>query len=137
VLTVKDGYCRLCWQQARYESKTAGGFPRGAVTVLDVGGVIRRHQLFFDRMKLRRPKSPTRKYDRRGAPRRPPPAPACRPAPGPVQLRLFDAARDVTRFDERNQTAPDNPWLVWAVSPTASAKRAGGAAGSVSPSGAG
>jgi hypothetical protein len=41
VLTVNDGYCRLCWQQARYESKTAGGFPRGAVTVLDVGGVIR------------------------------------------------------------------------------------------------
>lgn len=115
VLAVKDGYCRLCWQQARYESKTAGGLSRGAVTVLEAGGVIRRHQLFFDRMKLRCPKPPTRKYDQRGAPRKPPPAPACRPAPGPVQRRLFDAARDFTRFDEEDQAAPDNPWLVCAV----------------------
>jgi predicted amidophosphoribosyltransferase len=33
-LAVKDGYCRLCWQQARYQSKLAGGLPRGAVSVL-------------------------------------------------------------------------------------------------------
>jgi len=25
ILAVKDGYCRLCWQQARYQSRLAGG----------------------------------------------------------------------------------------------------------------
>ena len=32
ILAVKDGYCRLCWQQARYQSRLAGGLPRGAVS---------------------------------------------------------------------------------------------------------
>jgi hypothetical protein len=62
VLALKRGHCRLCWQQAAYESKTVGGLPRGAVSVLESGRPLRYHQLFFDRMKLRRPESPARKY---------------------------------------------------------------------------
>lgn len=115
VLAVKDGHCRLCWQQARRESQAAGGLPRGAVTVLVAGGRLGGHQLFFDRMQVRRPAPVIRTHERRGAPRKPPPAPACRPAPGPVQLILFDAPRDFTRFDEREHPDRDNPWLVWAI----------------------
>jgi hypothetical protein len=40
-LAVKDGHCRLCWQQARYEAKLAGGLPRGAVSVLETGERLR------------------------------------------------------------------------------------------------
>lgn len=117
VLAVKEGYCRLCWQQARYESKAAGGLPRGAVTVLAAGGRFRSHQLFFDRMQVRRPSSPFHQHGRRGAPRKPPPAPTCSPAPGQVQVqpRLFDFPRDFTRFDEHVNANPENPWLLWAV----------------------
>ena len=50
---MKDGYCRLCWQHARHESKAVGGLARGAVSVLEAGGKLYGHQLFFDRMKLR------------------------------------------------------------------------------------
>jgi hypothetical protein len=52
---------RLRWQQARYQSKTAGGLPRGAVSVLQDFGRLPWHQLFFDRMQLRRPDSPVRR----------------------------------------------------------------------------
>jgi len=115
VLAVKDGSCRLCWTQARYQAHAAGGLARGAVSVLESSPTLRHHQLFFDRMKLRRPQGPVRRHDRRGAPRKPPPAPACRPAPGPVQRRLFDARPDYPRFDEAAHAEPGNPWLVWAV----------------------
>ena len=54
MLTVKDGYCRLCWQQARYEAQLAGGLKRGAVGVLAAAGTLECHQLFFDRMQVRR-----------------------------------------------------------------------------------
>jgi integrase len=114
-LAVKDGYCRLCWQQARYQSRLAGGLPRGAVSVLEDGRRLPWHQLFFDRMQLRRPERPVRKYDRRGAPAKPPPAPAGRPAGRWVQPRLFDAWRDFTRFDEDADADPGNPWLAWGL----------------------
>jgi hypothetical protein len=113
VLAVKAGFCRLCWRQASLESMDAGGLPRGAVTVLEPGLRLGHHQLFFDRMKLRRPHSPVRQYDRRGRPPKPVPSPAPRPAFVGMQLRLFQAARDFTRFDERQHSEPVNPWLVW------------------------
>jgi hypothetical protein len=75
-LAVKDGYCRLCWQQARYQARLAGGLPRGAVSVLEGGGRLPYHQLFFDRMQVRRPDGPVHQYGRRGAPPKPP-ASAC------------------------------------------------------------
>jgi integrase len=116
VLALKRDYCRLCWQQAAYESKAAGGLPRGAVSVLESGGPRHGHQLFFDRMKLRRPASPAPKYGhRRGGPPKPPPAPAGRPPVRRVQLRLFEVARDFTRFDESTSIDHLNPWLRWAI----------------------
>jgi hypothetical protein len=115
-LALKRGYCRLCWQQAAYESKSVGGLPRGAVTVLESGGPLRHHQLFFDRMKLRRPASPAGKYGRRrGMPPKPPPAPAARPPVRWVQPRLFEVHRDFTRFDESTGVDLTNPWLTWAI----------------------
>jgi len=115
LLALKDGHCRLCWQQARHESKLAGGLPRGAVSVLEAGEKVRHHQLFFDRMKGRRAESPVRQYDRRGAPRKPPPAPAARPAVRWIQPRLFEARRDFAGFDENDDTDLSNPWLTWAI----------------------
>jgi hypothetical protein len=116
VLALKRGYCRLCWQQAAYESKTAGGLPRCAVTVLESGRPLRHHQLFFDRMKLRRPESPARKYGRRrGMPPKPPPTPTARPPVRWVQPRLFETHRDFTRFDESTGVDLTNPWLTWAI----------------------
>jgi hypothetical protein len=98
------------------ESKTVGGLPRGAVSVLESGAPLRYHQLFFDRMKLRRPESPARTYGRRrGMPPKPPPPPAARPQSRWVQPRLFEAHRDFTRFDESTDVDLTNPWLTWAI----------------------
>jgi len=115
ILAVKDGYCRLCWQQARYQSRLAGGLPRGAVSVLQDSDRLHHHQLFFDRMQLRRPHGPVRQHGRRGSPAKPPPAPARRPAFRWVQARLFEAWRDFTRFDEDAGADHGNPWLAWAL----------------------
>ncbi len=114
MLAVKDGHCRLCWQQARRESQLAGGLPRGAVTVLEAG-TLRCHQLFFDRMKGRRAARPARQYGRRGAPRTPPPAAASCPAVQWLQPGLFETGKDFTRFDEDNDADLQNPWLIWAI----------------------
>jgi hypothetical protein len=114
VLAVKDGHCRLCWQQARRESQLAGGLPRGAVTVLEAG-TLRCHQLFFDRMKGRRAEGPARQYSRRGAPRKQPPVPAWCPAVRWLQPRLFETGKDFTRFDEDTGADLHNPWLIWAI----------------------
>ncbi len=114
-LAVKDGHCRLCWQQARHEAKLAGGLPRGAVSVLQAGERLRQHQLFFDRMKGRRPESPVHQHGRRGAPRKPPPAPAVRPACRWIQPGLFEARRDFTRVDESTHADLGNPWLTWGL----------------------
>ncbi len=115
ILAVKDGYCRLCWQQARYQSRLAGGLPRGAVSVLECGGRLPWHQLFFDRMQLRRPEGPVHQHGRRGAPVKPPPAPAGRPALRWVQPRLFEAWRDFTRFDEDEDADLGDPWVAWGL----------------------
>ena len=114
-LAVKDGYCRLCWQQARYQSRLAGGLPRGAVSVLQDGDRLHWHQLFFDRMQLRRPHSPVHQRGRRGSPAKPPPAPAGRPAFRWVQARLFEARRDFTRFDEDAAADLGSPWVAWGL----------------------
>ena len=114
VMALKDGCCRLCWRQASLEANSVGGLPRGAVTVLESGRRLAQHQLFFDRMKLRRAEPPVRIHDRRGRPRNPPPAPAVRPAILWTQPRLFDTRPDFTRFDERVHADLANPWLLWA-----------------------
>jgi hypothetical protein len=71
--------------------------------------------LFFDRMQLRRPHGRVRQHGRRGAPPKPPPFPAGRPAFRWVQPRLFEARRDFTRFDEDADTDLGNPWLAWGL----------------------
>lgn len=113
-LAVKDEHCRLCWQQARLEAKLVGGLKRGAVTVLQAGN-LEHHQLFFDRMKGRRSRSPPRRYDRRGAPTKPAPAPVVRPGLGWMQPGLFETRRDFTCFNERTDPDLNNPWLTWAI----------------------
>jgi integrase len=115
ILAVRDGYCRLCWQQARCQSRLAGGLPRGAVSVLQDGDRLHWHQLFFDRMQLRRPGSPARRHGRRGSPPKPPPEPAGRPAFRWIQPRLFEAWRDFTRFGEDADADLGNPWLAWGL----------------------
>jgi integrase len=114
-LAVKDGHCRLCWQQARYQARLASGLPRCAVSVLEGGQRLRYHQLFFDRMQVRRPDGPVHQHGRRGAPPKPPPALAERPACRWIQARLFETRRDFTRFDERADADPGNPWLAWGL----------------------
>ncbi|MGH3123214.1 MAG: tyrosine-type recombinase/integrase [Streptosporangiaceae bacterium] len=116
VLAVKDGYCRLCWQQAEAESKAAGGLPRGPISALAAhpGGTLSCHQLFFDRMKRRQhrrvPEAPQKQ------PGSMPPPPAGRPAAGSVQLTLFPVRRDLTRVSPDDYgTGPGSPWLAWAL----------------------
>jgi hypothetical protein len=66
-------------------------------------------------MQVRRPDGPVHRPGRRGAPPKPPPAPAARPACRWVQARLFEARRDFTRFDEHTDADPANPWLAWGL----------------------
>ena len=66
-------------------------------------------------MKGRRAEGPARHYDRRGAPRKPPPAPASCPAVRWLQPGLFETGKDFTRFDEDNDADLQNPWLTWAI----------------------
>jgi integrase len=116
VLAVKNGYCRLCWCQAAAESKAAGGLPHGAISALEMHPAgLAYHQLFFHSLKLRRSGSPDSGPGGRGGPTRTSPRPASRPPAGHVQLRLFEARRDLTRFDERRDADLTSPWLAWAL----------------------
>jgi integrase len=116
---VRNQYCRLCWAQARILARESGRPLHSAgATAVHFLRQVRHHQLFFANMQSTRgaATSPPRKYDRRGAPRKPPPAPAGRPAVRWVQPFLFDdLRRDYTRFDERTDANPDNPWLAWGL----------------------
>jgi hypothetical protein len=111
----RDGHCQLCWQQARYQARLAErpAARRGLSRQGD--GRLPYHQLFFDRMQVRRRYGPVHKHGRRGTPPKPPPAPAGRPACRWVQARLFEASRDFTRFDESTGADPGNPWLAWGL----------------------
>ena len=115
VLAIKNGYCRLCWQQADAEAKAGGGLPRGAISALALHpGGLAFHQLFFDRMKHRRsPPAPA------GPPQEPagplPPPPPGRPAASGLQLALFQVRRDLTRSGTAGGTGPGSPWLAWGL----------------------
>lgn len=118
VLTVRKRYCRLCWCQAGAEAKAAGRrqMRRGAVSALaSHPDGFAHHQLFFAYPRLRRPRRQPRKQDRRGGLPAPPPPAASRPSSDRLQLVLFEAARDFTRFDEQRHAESDNPWLAWAL----------------------
>ncbi len=87
---------------------------KGQVTVLEPFlREIRHHQLSFADMQrwgARVPGRPAGKQGRRTARPRPQP-PEPRPVTGWVQLRLFDARKDYTRFDRRRHADFANPWL--------------------------
>jgi hypothetical protein len=114
------GYCRLCWNQARAEAieARAAGEPRRraiASRFLDQVGAF--HQLFFAGMHNQRGSStaPRRRHERRGRPRLQPPPLAGPPVPWWIQPKLFDVAKDFTRFDEATGIEHDNPWLAWGI----------------------
>jgi integrase len=116
---LKKGHCRLCWCQARLDRPAE----LMHAVLLPYVRQVQHHQLFFAGMPAPRDikvKPPRRWGVGRGAPgllRKPAPAAAVRPRPGPRQLRLFDGLPRTYRYgqvDLRRQPIPDNPWLAWA-----------------------
>ena len=120
-LPLKDGYCRLCWCQARYDRAAVAADARSAVVLAPWLARIRHQQLFFAGMDNRRaaPRALPRRYGEKGRPPKPPPPVATRPGTRSTQPTLFAAApaRDYrqVRFDLRHGGAPANPWLAWAL----------------------
>jgi hypothetical protein len=120
-LPLKDGYCRLCWCQARYDRAAEATDARSAVVLAPWLELVRHHQLFFAGMDSRRaaPRTLPRRHGVKGRPLKPPPAVAARPCAAGVQLPLFASVpgRDYrqVRLDLRRGRAPGNPWLAWAL----------------------
>jgi len=113
VVPLKKGYCRLCWMQASLEAK-------GRVTVLEPFlREIRHHQLAFADMQrwgARVPGQPAGRQGRRAGKPRPEPQPPPRQVTGWIQLKLFDARKDYTRFDRSRHADLASPWLARARS---------------------
>jgi hypothetical protein len=119
-LPLRDGYCRLCWCQARRDRAGAAADARSAVVLAPWLARVRYHQLFFAGMDSRRaaPRALPRRHGAKGRPLKPPPPVVIRPAAVGIQLTLFDpAARDYrqARFDLRRDEPPANQWLAWAL----------------------
>jgi len=120
-LPLKDGYCRLCWCQAREDRAATVADARSAVVLAPYLAQVRHHQLFFAGMDNRRaaPRASPRRHGQKGRPLKPPPPAAGRPRSRGTQLALFSIPPgrdyDQVRFDLRRGTAPGNPWLAWAL----------------------
>jgi integrase len=118
---LKDGYCRLCWCQAREDRAVLAEDARSRVVLARYLPAVRCHQLFLTGMTQRRarPHATPRRHGVKGRPPKPAPPVVLRPATGGTQLLLFDdlLGRDyrAVRVDLRRQPAPDNPWLAWAL----------------------
>lgn len=113
---LKWNYCRLCWCQARLSTKATAGRLADETDVRERLAAVRHHQLFFVGMHYRRRPTPSARQrgGRRGAPRKPPPAPAWRPDPGWTQPPLFE---QIPRAYSRLALADADlasPWLTWA-----------------------
>ncbi|MCW2932780.1 MAG: hypothetical protein JWM19_3742 [Actinomycetia bacterium] len=106
VVALKKGYCRLCWMQASMEA-------RGQVTVLGPFlRAIRYQQLSFADMQRWGTRGTGRRTGKLGRRARQQPLPAGpRRVTGWVQLRLFDASKDYTRFDRSRHADYASPWL--------------------------
>ncbi|MER6916454.1 hypothetical protein ABT354_32745 [Streptomyces sp. NPDC000594] len=117
VQPLKWNYCRLCWCQARLGAKTADGRPAAGAYARERLAAVRSHQLSFVGLDYRRRPAPPlarRRGGQRGAPRKPPPAPAWRPAPGWRQQPLFEQIpRDFGQLDPADADLA-SPWLAWA-----------------------
>ncbi|WP_280255004.1 hypothetical protein [Nocardia wallacei] len=117
---LKDGYCRLCWHQARLDRAADANNARDHVVLAPYAARVRCHQLFL--ADLYRPQARPRTTDRRrgvkGRPLKPPPPAAYRPSDIGAQLVLLTDLPRTYRpgsVDLRSVTAPENPWLAWAL----------------------
>ena len=122
-LSLKQGYCRLCWCQAKLLRETSANDARGAIVLAPYLPHVIFQQLFLTFGNARH-RPAERRERRRGIPGRPPkPAPAPADLPRPArwhQEALFDPGhlartRVLRRFDLRTGPAPDNPYLAWAL----------------------
>jgi hypothetical protein len=94
--------------------------PRSKVVLGPFVAAVRCHQLFFADMyhPRARPRAVPRRRGAKGRPPKPPPPVAIRPRTGGVQLALFADLPRTYRpgsVDLRSASAPDNPWLAWAL----------------------
>jgi hypothetical protein len=118
---LKEGYCRLCWCQAREDRTTMDSDSRSKVVIAAHLPHVRYHQLFLADLAKRtaKPRATPRRYGARGRPIKPTPPPATAPSNGWRQPPLFHdvVPRDYTRrrFDLRRQPSPDNLWVAWAL----------------------
>ncbi|MEU5646646.1 hypothetical protein [Streptomyces milbemycinicus] len=116
VQPLKWDFCRLCWCQARLRAQAAVDQLAAEADVRARLNAARHHQLFFMGMHHRNGSAPAprRRGGRRGAPRKPPPAPAWRPNADWRQLPLFgQVPRDYGRLDPSDVDLT-SPWLTWA-----------------------
>ncbi|ROP37338.1 integrase [Saccharothrix texasensis] len=119
---LKNGYCRLCWFQAREDRIVTAVDARSAVLIAPHLPAVRSHQLFLAGMTRRRAVARTspRRHGAKGRPLKAPPASVARPDTRWEQQVLFAdevLARDYRHvgIDLRRGPAPDNPWLGWAL----------------------
>jgi integrase len=116
LLPLKWNYCRLCWCQARLNARPDAGQAEVEGEVRARLKAVSHRQLFFMGLHYRRGSalSAPRSGRGRGAPRKPPPAPASRPSAIGSQRPLFEQlARDYTRTGP-NPGDLASPWLAWA-----------------------
>ncbi|MFE2999746.1 tyrosine recombinase XerC [Nocardia sp. NPDC059246] len=117
---LRDGYCRLCWCQARLDRAATAENSRDRTVLAPYAAKVRYHQLFLADLHQPHAPPPTTPRRRGAKGRRPKQAPpaASRPSPDSAQLLLLtDLPRTYRRgsVDLRSTAAPDNPWLAWAL----------------------
>jgi integrase len=117
---LKQGYCRLCWCQARQNRAQLATDARSKVVLTPYLDGVRWHQLFLSISDRREapPRIAPRRYGAKGRPLKQAPAPAGRPRNAWTQLVLQAAGPRTYRYvaiDLRNGPPPDNPWLAWAL----------------------
>ncbi|MDE1674911.1 hypothetical protein [Nocardia gipuzkoensis] len=117
---LKNGFCRLCWCQAREDRAVSATDPRAKTVLAPYLPLVRYQQLFL--ADLYRPRAPARSAPRRhgvkGRPLKPAPTAAGRPNPIGAQMVLLNDLPRTYRYgtiDLRSGAAPDNPWLAWAL----------------------
>ncbi|WP_405180781.1 hypothetical protein OG225_06145 [Nocardia sp. NBC_01377] len=117
---LRDGYCRLCWCQARLDRAADAESARDRTVLAPYVAEVRYHQLFLADLYRPHAPPPTTPRQRGAKGRRPQQAPpvASRPSPDSAQLMLLtDLPRTYRRgnVDLRSTAPPDNPWLAWAL----------------------
>lgn len=116
---LKQGYCRLCWCQARDERARLASDARSAVMLSPYLAGIRWQQLFLSLSDRRQPPPRTapRRYGAKGRPPKQPPPHAGRPRSAWLQEPLLPPGPRHYRaaVDLRAGPPPDNPWLAWGL----------------------